>query len=212
MRREIPMILATIAALYTFVWQVSHHAWETRWLTQTDLWRTFMMQTAVLLGALNLTRLQISNIRRRREHWPYSVLCLAVLWPYMIFGMTAYGLFAGRGNRHPIYLWFHDGVMLPAEATMFSLLAFFIASAAFRAFKIRSREATVLMVFAFIVMLARVPVGQVMWARMPALGTWIMGWPTAAAMRGMAIGIFLGVFSATLRVFLGLERRYLGTS
>jgi hypothetical protein len=31
-------------------------------------------------------------------------------------------------------------------------------------------------------------------------------------MRGMAIGIFLGVFTATLRVFLGLERRYLGSS
>jgi hypothetical protein len=212
MRREVPMILATIAALYTFVWQVSHHAWNTRWLTHTDLWRTFMMQTAILLGALNLSRLQINNIRRRREHWPFSVLCLVVLWGYMIFGMTAYGLFAGRGNRHPIYLWLHDGVMVPAESTMFSLLAFFIASAAFRAFKIRSREATVLMVFAFIVMLARVPVGQVMWARMPALGTWIMGWPTTAAMRGMAIGIFLGVFTATLRVFLGLERRYLGSS
>ena len=60
MRREVPMILATIAALYTFVWQVSHHAWETGWLRQTDLWQTFMLQAAVLLGALNLSRLQIN--------------------------------------------------------------------------------------------------------------------------------------------------------
>jgi len=211
MRREIPMILATITALYTFVWQVSHHAWNTGWLRHTDLWRIFMVQMAVLLGALNLTRLHITNVRRKREHWPYSIICIVVLWSYMIYGMTVRGIFSGTGNAHPTYRWIHDALIVPIDAAVFSLLAFFIASAAYRAFRVRTAEASTMMVVAVIIMLANVPVGEVIWARFPALGSWFLRVPNAAGMRGIAIGIFLGSFAATLRLFLGLERKYLGT-
>jgi len=211
MRREIPMALATIAALYTFIINVSHHGWETGWLARTDLWNIFMFQMAILLGALNLTRLHLVNIRRKREHWPYSVICILVLWSYMIFGLTVRGLFAGTGNAHPTYRWIHDALLIPIDAAVFSLLAFFIASAAYRAFRVRTAEASAMMVIAVIIMLANVPVGEAIWARFPALGGWILRVPNAAGMRGISVGVFFGAFAATLRLFLGLERKYLGT-
>ena len=53
-----------------------------------------------------------------------------------------------------------NGVFKAAQATMFSLLAFFVASASFRAFRVKSKEAGLLMGSAFIVMLGNVPVGN----------------------------------------------------
>jgi len=96
------------------------------------------------------------------------------------------------------------------------LLAFFIASAAFRAFRIRTVEAGVLAVAALIVMLGRVPLSNALtswlpeWARLQSLQEWIMVFPQNAAKRAILMGAALGVMATGLRVILGLERAYLG--
>ncbi|HNV71512.1 MAG TPA: hypothetical protein PKO06_17540 [Candidatus Ozemobacteraceae bacterium] len=71
--------------------------------------------------------------------------------------------------------FFFDGVFKAANATMFSLLAFFVASASFRAFKVKSREAALLMVAAFVVMLGNVPVGF----SVSSFLSWLL-WPVLA--------------------------------
>ena len=50
-----------------------------------------------------------------------------------------------------------DGVYNPLSATMFSLLAFFVASASYRAFRARTKEATILLSAAMIILLAEPP-------------------------------------------------------
>jgi hypothetical protein len=107
-------------------------------------------------------------------------------------------------------------------STMFALLAFFIASAAFRAFRIRTVEAGLLAIAALIVMLGRVPLGDVMtdwllnasWlpgggTHLSAIQQWIMDIPQNAAKRAILIGAALGVMATGLRVILGIERSYL---
>jgi hypothetical protein len=105
----------------------------------------------------------------------------------------------------------------PLQAAMFSLLAFYIASAAFRSFRIRNIEATILLGAAIIVMLGRIPFGEMIlsWIPggervMPSLTEWIMNTPNAAAQRGIIIGAALGAAALSLRVILGIERSYLG--
>jgi hypothetical protein len=100
---------------------------------------------------------------------------------------------------------------------MFSIIGFYIVSAAYRAFRIRSAEATLMLIAAFIVMLGQVPVGA--WIthglpkegilgffRLENLSYWILNGPNMAAQRGISFGIEIGALAMALRIWLGLER------
>ncbi len=170
---------------------------------------TFMYCMGLFMGLINLTRVHGNTIKRRREHWVYSIWLLIVLYGYAILGLLG-------GMENEAFGWIYDAVIVPLDSTMFSMLAFFIASAAYRAFRIRNLESILMMAVAFIVMLGNVSLGEAIWSAESFLGgfkglkDWFMKIPNAASQRAIAIGIFLGGYAAILRVALGLEKRYLG--
>ena len=114
------------------------------------------------------------------------------------------------------------GVFKAAQATMFSLLAFFVASASFRAFRVKSKEAGLLMGAAFIVMLGNVPIGNLvsrLLAYIPIIGPsldialikeWILAYPSSAAQSAILVGAMLGYISASMKIIFGVERSHLG--
>lgn len=111
-----------------------------------------------------------------------------------------------------------EGVFKAAQATMFSLLAFFVASASFRAFRIKSKEAGLLMISAFVVMLGNVPLGRI-FTKIPLIGAyldmsvikeWIMTYPSSAAQSAILIGAMLGYITSSMKIIFGIERSHLG--
>ena len=112
-----------------------------------------------------------------------------------------------------------DGGLQSLDATMFSIIAFYIVSAAYRAFRVRSFEATLLLVTAVIVMLGQIALGQ--WLthridpnpnnfvhnfRIEIIRDWIMTKANAPATRAVAFGLGIGGLAVALRIWLGLER------
>ena len=69
-------------------------------------------------------------------------------------------------TKGSLFYWMFINIITPLGATMFALLAFFVASASYRAFRIRNFEATLLLVAGIILMLGRVPIGGIIpwWA------------------------------------------------
>jgi hypothetical protein len=116
-----------------------------------------------------------------------------------------------RGFVEPsLKLWVYLKVFAPLQATMFALLAFYVASATFRAFRARSMEATLLLVAGAVVMLGQVSLGNE-WTGGVAgeVKDFLMNNFVKAAERAIVIGASFGVLATGLRIVLGLERSYL---
>lgn len=98
-------------------------------------------------------------------------------------------------------------INIPLASTVMALLGFYITYAAYRAFRIRSTEATVMMASAAVVILGSDPVGG--WVSQGTL-TMAADFDNTVLNSGMQRGLWLGIHVATivvcLRMFLGYER------
>lgn len=205
MKTEVPVAIAFIAGMLMIVSLFSQHPVFAEPAAIMRNWAIIITAFAYVLGVANIARISADTVRTRGRDWGYKVVLLLSLGAMLGAGLTG-GIQTGS-----LFDWGYANLMVPMESTMFSLLAFFIASAAYRAFRARSVEATLLLVTAVVVMLGRVPIGERIWNGLPALTEWIMEVPNMAAKRGIMIGAALGAISTGLKMILGLERSYLGS-
>jgi hypothetical protein len=167
-------------------------------------WYMIVASAAIFLGSINLIQVHIRRIRFKARNWKFSPVTIAGF-----AAMIITGIFLGIEPGRPFDYMFTT-MMVPMGATMFSLLAFFVASAAFRAFRASNWRATLLLASAFIVMLGRVPIGALIWNRIPDISEWIMSVPNMAGQRAVMIGAAMGMVATSLRMIFGIERSYLG--
>ncbi|MBD3367920.1 MAG: hypothetical protein GF405_07095 [Candidatus Eisenbacteria bacterium] len=206
MRRQLPLALCFIAGTFMAVQYFIPHPVVQDSYERLLSWLQTLLAFAFLLGTVSLIRMHYHKIKNRAEDRGFS-------WVTLI-GLAA---MIGLGFFHPEHNapggWFDlvfQNVQVPVEATMFSLLAFYIASAAFRAFRARTLEATLLLVAACIVMLGRVPLGDLIYEGIPSATQWILNVPNVAAKRGIMIGVGLGMMATALKIVLGIERAWMG--
>jgi hypothetical protein len=185
-----------------------------------------MAAFTVGIGITNLCIVHARNISQRREGWGNSVvffISMILMFVVTLANHYAPNLFCkatAENMMTPVQAAFSimfDGVYTALNATVFSLLAFFITSAAYRAFRIRTAEAALLMAGALIVMLGQVPVG--MWLthwipdesifrffRFEVLSEWLLANINMPAQRGILFGVWVGALAMALRIWLSLER------
>jgi hypothetical protein len=205
MRREIPIAICFLAGISFILEYFIPHRQVLSIFETIRQWAIIVMAFAYVLGLSNLVRVNFHVIQKKQRDWPYKViLVLGVVF------MITVGIFFGGIKEGTIFDWVYYYAQYPLQATMFSLLAFFIASAAFRAFRIRTFHASLLAVTAILVMIGRVPVGEKLWPGFPDFIEWIMNVPQLAGKRAIMIGAALGAISTALKVLTGLERTYLG--
>jgi hypothetical protein len=223
MKRQVPIMLAILASVIPVVAFLLPAEGLNRFNQGLDEWMVIIASFALVLGFVSLVQVNLHKVRRRSKGWIFGLITLAS------FGlMAAFGLLGGQGTRtladgttrlEP-FTWLFQFVYSPLQSTMFSLLAFYVASASYRAFRVRNVEASLLLVGAVIIMVGRVPLGQRLLPGIESLhipgiadiAEWIMKYPNAAAQRGVIIGAALGAASMSIRVMVGIERPYLGKS
>ncbi|MEZ5360206.1 MAG: hypothetical protein R3F48_15420 [Candidatus Zixiibacteriota bacterium] len=179
-------------------------------------WVTIVGGFTLLLGVVSILRVNFKAVQRKSEGWGYKLATLVSIFAMAIPAMlpTSWSSYFGNGPGS-MYDWLFINLDAPMMATMFAMLAFYIASAAFRAFRARNAEATLLLVAAILVMLWRIPMGELLMKNihpsLPGLiNTYIMGGANLAVQRGIIIGAALGAAAMSLRILLGIERTYMG--
>jgi len=217
-KRTIPLIIVFGIGLLAFAQEYVPHPFSGSFREEMTTWIRIIGGFALFIGAYSLLHMHVSRIRRRQPGWAYSVFVFLGA-----AGMIAVGAWeevleaVGTRPAQSWFQWGYDYVQVPCDATIFSILAFFMASAAFRTFRARNFGAALLLAAALIVMFGRVPisqaVGQWLFANskvFPTATDMIMGYPNLAAKRGILLGISLGAISQSLRILFGIERSYLG--
>ncbi|MBN1356611.1 hypothetical protein JXA40_10160 [bacterium] len=104
----------------------------------------------------------------------------------------------------------YEGILVPCGSTMFAMLAFYMCSAAYRAFRMRNLHAGVLLVSAFIVMLGQIPLITAFIPGLHDFRQWILDVPNLASKRGIMIGVGLGMAATSFKIIFGIERAWLG--
>ncbi|KPK72564.1 hypothetical protein AMJ87_04385 [candidate division WOR_3 bacterium SM23_60] len=174
-----------------------------------------LLAFALVLGLGSLLKVHMDKIKRKRENWQYSWVLIGTFIVTSIIGLfggvDGSGILPTHIGSFSFDIWtIYNNVEVPLGATMFALLAFFMASAAYRAFRARSFEATLLLISAFIVMIGVLPLGNRISPYIPSFAQWIMDVPNVAGQRGIQFGVALGAMATALKIILGIERSWLG--
>ncbi len=135
------------------------------------------------------------------------------------FGILISGFLMDSGVKgsEQIFDILFSGLYVSMQAAMFSLVAFYIVSASYRAFRIKSMETGLLLISTAVIMLAVIPLGSMITGFLPEtgflsvfrvekLGYWLLISPNMAVQRAIAFGVAVGSMATCLRIWLSLEK------
>ncbi|MDP8267631.1 MAG: hypothetical protein P9L97_02770 [Candidatus Tenebribacter davisii] len=229
MKRKLPLFITFTVGIILIISEFIPHKPFGQLSGELEIWFLIISGFAILLGQLSLFKVNILKIQFKQRDWQFYIITLL-----SFITMVTIGFLWGTGKSPGIlghgesissvmgykpfdYLFFN--VYQHLQATMFSLLAFFIASAAYRAFIGRTLESNLLLIAAVLVMLGNTSLGvfltswlpnSLSFLHLPNVSEFIMTYPTTAGQRAIMIGAGLGIIGSSLRIILGIERSYLG--
>lgn len=205
-RRVIPLTIIAVCAILTIVDYFVKVPAINAAASEIGGWAVIISAFAIGLGTMYLVISQVRCIvRRDKGRWPFSIILLVSMGIYVLTG-----LLGKSPGTDPYFMWIYSNVQVPVNISMTALLAPFIASAAYRAFRVRSLEAGLMLIAGVLVMLKNAPIGTAIWSGFGPVGGWVYDVPSMAASRGILIGVGVGTLALGLRTILGYERGALG--
>lgn len=200
--REIPVGIAFLVGILIFIEYFLKGLWPGVAPVAMTIqnWASIAVAFATVLAGINIVMVHSRRIKQQHADSWMSYLLFAGL-----VGMLATG-FAADGTTWREAYDFLYGIFTTLYTATFSIMAFFLASAASRAFKMRNADAAILLATAIIVMLGNAPIGAVISSWFPTMTEWIMKYPNVAGNRAFMMATALGVTVTSIRVILGLSR------
>jgi hypothetical protein len=198
--------LAWIATLATGLFMMAQYFVKTEatsaaYTTLLDYYQ-IIFAVSMIVGGIGLLKQHSLKVQRSSQQRGYSLITIAAI-SFMVIAAVIFG----TGATSP-YQWAFNNLQAPMQATTFSLLAFFVASAAYRGFRVKSAPAFILALAAVIVLVGKSGFGEMISQQLPVVAGWVINNPSTAAKRGVLIGVGIGSVATALRVILGIERSY----
>lgn len=204
MIRSLPVAVTLLVGWFLVAQYFIPHAAVAAWGQRIATWVPIVAAVGLALGAVSLFELHVGRIRRKHPDRFYSLVTLGSMLATVVAGLVPGEAFESASQ------WIYRNMLAPLRASINSLLAFYLASASYRAFRLRSKEAVLLFAAALVVMLGNIPWVGLLAPWIPQASRWILDVPMTAALRGITIGVGLGMVVLSLRILLARDRSYLG--
>ncbi|CAN1526363.1 hypothetical protein MCEMSE15_01245 [Fimbriimonadaceae bacterium] len=185
------------------------------------------------LGIFSLLKIHLTKITKGHKDAFFSIVLLVSMGLMIWFGYADW--FDRLGERGAMLdnrdNWgftqygrdfLFEGLLQQMDAAMFSVIAFYILSAAYRAFRVRSVEATILLSAALLVLLSLMGAVSFVWDenvksiangnpfilnfQLTEVAQWIRNTFQTSSIRGIQFGVGLGALAMGLRLWLSLEK------
>jgi len=177
----------------------------------------YILVWTIGLGLISLTIVHGRRLLRRASGWHNSLAFFLAMLAMLVVGFASLEGQTGMAAMKNTYDALFYGLLVNLDAAVFALLAFYIASAAYRAFRVRTIEAALLMLAALIVMLGFVsfgvkltnwiaPESPLAFFRIERLSSFVMNWLNMPGYRAVVIGVSVGALAMAMRIWLSLER------
>jgi len=168
-------------------------------------WAAFLAAVALLLGVVNLFSVHVSRLIFKRNIYS-GVLAISMVVTIGLAVTDGMGITTGGLNF--VFKW----VQAPLEAALASLLAFFLLFTGVRLLKSRRTIWSMIFLTTAVLLLLLASLSALLPPSIQSMLTTveqlIQGVLVMAAVRGVLIGVALGVVLLSLRVLIGVERPY----
>ncbi len=200
-RQLIPVAVALGVGLVVLVGQFITNASLDAVVGVLVAWGAIVAAFALLLGLVNLVLFHSQRIIQRDAQMPFSILILVTA--IVVFLMVLPSSGTGAASQ-----WVMRYIYQPLEGSFLALLVFFIGAAVYRALRVRTWEMALFAVSAVIVLVGSVPFTQVVSPLIPQAKEWVVNVPAVAGVRGILLGVSLGIIATGLRLLTGIDRPY----
>jgi hypothetical protein len=216
-KKTLPLAICFVIGVLSFLQYYCPHHLSDEFADVLNDHMNIIYFFAYMLGLISLSMANWGTIKRKADGWGYSVLLFVGMAIGIISGIAAKGEFIAN-NHMTAYGWMYTYIYSPLQGTMFAILAFYLVSCSYRAFRVKSKEAGLLFLTAGLFILGRIPPGQWLWSQIfgtacggiSGITEWILNCPTLAARRAIMVGISLGSIATSVKIVVGIERQYLG--
>jgi hypothetical protein len=165
-------------------------------------WAVILTAVALLVGIANLLRVHGSRVLKHQAGSINSLsLIFATLFILIVVGYL--------GPTAPVSLWVFNFLHVPVESSIMALLAVTLTIGMIRMLNRRMNQFSLI----FIVTVLIILVGAVTFTgfKIPGLietRSWLSQVPAVGGMRGILLGVALGILATGLRVLMGVDRPY----
>jgi hypothetical protein len=206
-RIEIPIALTIIATLLQVIPYYLDIAPVKSAADQMQTVVLIIVAMATFVGVISILQVHGKKIQRQSEGWYYSAIVVLGTVVMAITGLPLPEF--GLGTTNSIFDYIFTNAMTPLGGTMYSIIAFFITSAAFRAFRAKNIESSIVLVAGTIMVMGNAPLFTNAVPGIASISLWIREIPNMATMRSVTIGAALGAIALAVRTLMGIERGYL---
>lgn len=162
-------------------------------------WFVLLSAFGILLGLINVFYLHLQRVAGGQAEWGLSLLLIAT-------GLATFvaGLLQPAGVTSPLVEWIFDALLAPGAATLYALVLFFMAAAAYRYLRLTAPGGAWMLAGTLTMLVIQMPASaNLLPTFLGETVNWLLQAPVMATFRGALLGSALALLLIGVRYLLG---------